>query len=104
MYNVLTIFTQLETQTKESDMCATCSRVSRDTAQGVKTCVQVSRESDPSGTDGDGKSCGSLVKAQTSARADVPTAPHFFAVRTKESNTCVQVFFSIGKLGYVPGG
>ena len=46
-------------------------------------------ESDTSGTDGDEWSCGSLVKAQTSARLDVPTALHFFAVQTKESNTRV---------------
>ena len=54
---------------------------------------QVSRRSHPSGTDGDGRSCGSLVKAQASARVDVPTALHFCASRTKESNTCVQFFF-----------
>ena len=34
---------------------------------------------------------GSLVKAQASARLDVPTSS-FFAVRTKAFNTCVQVF------------
>ena len=33
---------------------------------------------------------GSLVKAQASARLDVPTAPHHFStVRTKKSNACV---------------
>ena len=36
--------------------------------------------------------CGSLVKAQASARVHVPRAPHFVAVRTKESKTYVQVF------------
>ena len=34
------------------------------------------------------ESRGSLVKAQASARVDVPTALFFSAVRTKESNTC----------------
>ena len=75
-----------------------CSRFSpaRDTDQGVETCVQVSRESHPSGTDGDRKeSCGSLVKAQASARVFVPNAPPFFVVLTKESHTCVQVVFTI---------
>ena len=52
----------------------------------LETRPKVSRESDPSGTDG--RSCGSLVKALASARVDVPTALHFFAVRTKEPNTC----------------
>ena len=32
--------------------------------------------------------CGSPVKAQASARVDVPTAPFSFAVLTKESNAC----------------
>ena len=32
------------------------------------------------------------MKAQASARLDVPAAPPFFALRTKESNTCVQFF------------
>ena len=54
------------------------SGVSRDTAQGVETHVQVSRDSCLSGTDGDRISCGSLAQAQASARVDVPTAPHFF--------------------------
>ena len=36
-------------------MNASFSGVSRDTAQGVETCVQVSHLSDPSGTDGDGR-------------------------------------------------
>ena len=58
-------------------MCATFSGVSRDTDQGVETCVQVSRESDPCGTDGDGRSRGSPAQAQASARVDVPTAPLF---------------------------
>ena len=49
----------------------------RNTDQGVETCVQVSWDS---GTDGK-ESCGSLVKAQASARLDVPTA-FFFAGRT----------------------
>ena len=85
----LTIITQLETWTKEFQMCATCSRVSRDTAQGVETCVQVHRGFDQSGTDGKRRSCGSLANAQAPARVGGPTAPPFFAVRTKESNTCV---------------
>ena len=46
----LTVFTKLETRTKESHMCATCSGVCRDTAQGIETCMQVSRESDQSNT------------------------------------------------------
>ena len=69
-------------------MCATYSRVSRGSAQEVETCVQVHGKSDQSGTDGQGRSCGSLVNAQASARMGAPTAHHFFAVRTKESNTC----------------
>ena len=73
-------------------MSASFSGVFRGTDQRVETCLQVSRESDPSRTDGDGRSCGSHVKAQASARVDVPTAPHYVAVRTKESNSCVQVF------------
>ena len=58
-------------------MSAGFSVVSRDTDQGVETRMQVFLESDPSGTDGDGRSCGSLVQTQASARVDVPTAPHF---------------------------
>ena len=38
-----------------SDMHASFSGVSRDTAQGVQTRVQVSREFDPFGSDGDGR-------------------------------------------------
>ena len=44
------IFTQLETWIKEFHTCASFS--GRDTDEGVETCVQVSRDSDPSGTDG----------------------------------------------------
>ena len=75
-------------------MCVTFSGVSRDTARGVETCAKVPRESDPSGTEGDGRSCGSPAQTQASARVDVPTAPlPCSVVRTKESNTRVQVFF-----------
>ena len=51
-------------------MRASFSGVSRGTDQGVETCVQVSRESDPS--------CGPLVKAQASARVDTNTTPQLF--------------------------
>ena len=34
-------------------------QVSRDTAQGVETCVLVSLDFDPYGTDGKGRTCGS---------------------------------------------
>ena len=72
-------------------MCAALSGVSRDTAQGVETCVQVSGEFDPSGTDGDGRRYGSLVKAPAPARVDVPSA-HFFQ-RGPRSPTRVYKFF-----------
>ena len=36
--------------------------------------------------------CGLPAQVQASARVDVPTAPPFFVVRTKVSNTCVHVF------------
>ena len=39
------------------------------------------------------RGCGWLATVQALAQVDVPTAPHYFVVRTKESNTCVQVFF-----------
>ena len=65
-----------ETWTKESNMNASFSGVSRDTYQGVY----------PSGTDGDRRR--SLVKALASARVDVPAAPFSVAVLNKESNTC----------------
>ena len=66
-------------------------RVFRNTDQGVQhvckflrsfsrhgeTCERVSWECHPSGTHGDKRSCGSLVKAPASARVDVPTAPIF---------------------------
>ena len=48
------------------------------------------------------RGCGWLAKAQATAR-DVPTAPHFFVVRTNESTTtCVHVLFStmFGSLHY----
>ena len=67
-----------ETRTKESNMNASFSAVSRETDQGVY----------PSGKE---ESCGSPVKAQASARVDVPTAPFSFAVWTKQSTTCFQV-------------
>ena len=44
-------------------MCASLSTVSPNTAPGVETCVPVSWDSHPSGTDGKGMSCGSHVKA-----------------------------------------
>ena len=75
-------------------MNASFSGVSRDTTRGVETCVQASRESGPSGTDGDGRSCGWLVLAQASARVDLPTALHFllqYGPRSP-SNTCVPFF------------
>ena len=59
-------------------MNASFSGVSRDTDQGVCT-------------SGKEESCGSPVKAQASARVDVPTAHFSFAVRTKQSTTCMQV-------------
>ena len=43
------------------------------------------------------------MKAQASARVDVPSVPHFYLERTKESNTCVQMF-SVRMLGYVHDG
>ena len=75
---ILTIVTQLEIRTEEPNKCASFSVVSRNTDPGVETYVPVSRESDPSGTDGDRRRmCGTLVKAQASARVDVPTAHHY---------------------------
>ena len=58
--------------------------------QGVETCAQVSRESHPSGTDGAGWGCGSLVKAQAPARLDVPTALHQFLQHGPRSPTHVE--------------
>ena len=49
----LMIFTQLETRTTESKMCAIFLGVSRDTTHAVDTGVQVSRESHPSRTNGE---------------------------------------------------
>ena len=89
-----TIFTQLETRTKELHMCATCSGVSRDTAQGVETCVEVSRSSHPSGTDGNGRrAVDRLCRHRRQHGWTCPQLHTFFAVRTKASNTCVQVSF-----------
>ena len=45
---------------------------------GVETCARLSRASDPSGSDDDGRSRGSLLKAQASARVDLPTVHQFF--------------------------
>ena len=59
-------------------MKASLSGVSRDSDQGVY----------PSGTDGDRRRAVDRVKAQASARVDVPTAPFSFAVLIKESNAC----------------
>ena len=88
------LFAKLATRTKESNMNASFSGVSRGTDQGVETCVQVSRESYPSGTDGDGRSCSSLVKAQASARVDVPTAPLFFCSTDQGvQHVCTSFFF-----------
>ena len=89
----LTIFTQLETRTKEFHTCASFSGVARDTVQGVETCVQVSRESHPSGTDGDRRrAVDRLRRYRRQHRWTCPQLRHFFVVRTKESNTCVHVF------------
>ena len=75
----LTMFAQYETRTKESHVRASFSGVARDTDQAVETCVQISQESHPSGTDGDReRAVGSLAQVQASVRVDVPTAPHFF--------------------------
>ena len=81
-------------------MCATFSGVSRDTDQGGETCAQVSRESDPCGTDGDGRSRGSPAQAQASARVGRAHSSTLLAVRSMESTSCVQVFFCTRKLGY----
>ena len=62
-------------------MCASLSGVPCLEARAEESkhvCVQVSQDSDP----------------QVSVRVDVPTAPTFCVMRTKESNTCVQVFFT----------
>ena len=47
------------------------------THEGVDTWLPVSWESDPRGTDGGEKICGSLVKARASARVDVPQHQNF---------------------------
>ena len=60
---------------------------------GVETCVPVSRESDPSGTDGKGGSWFACEGTGVSTGGRVHSSPLFFVERTKESNTCVQVFF-----------
>ena len=70
------------------------SMVLRDTDQGVETCERVSRESHPSGTDSDRKSCGSLLKAPALARVDVPTAPFPFCCRDQGvRHVCTSSFF-----------
>ena len=76
---------------KESKMCVIFSWVSRVTACGVAICVQVSRESDPSGTDGEGKR--GVVHLWRPKRQPGWTCPqqHYFSeVLTMESQTCVQ--------------
>ena len=55
--------------------------------------MQGCRESHPSGTDGDGKTCGSAAQAQASARVDVPTAPHFFLQCGPRSPRCMYMCF-----------
>ena len=113
----------LEEGTQESNMCAipprsspsfkhgptssTCVSfpgVSRHTNHGVGTCVRVSRDSDPSGTDGDRRSCGLLVKAQASARLDVPTARHFLQYGPRRPTCVVTSFCFKRKLGSVHDG
>ena len=56
-------------------MCAGSCEVARDTDQEVETRVQVSRESHPSGTDGDRRRA--VDRQHASARVDVPTVPPF---------------------------
>ena len=85
-------------------MCAVFIRSVSKHGPRSQLSVQVSRDSDPSGTDGKGRSCGSLVKAQAPARLNMPTALHHFAaVRTQEPDTRVQVL-SARQLGYVLHG
>ena len=85
-------------------MNASFSEVSRDTDQGNEGCVQVSRESarlEPTATGGELWFACEGAGLSTGGRAHSP--PFFFAVRTKESNTCVQ-FLSTRMLGYVLDG
>ena len=62
-------------RTKESNMCAIFSRFSPDSKHGPKSLEARPKESkhacQVSRADGDGRSCGSLVKTQASARVDV---------------------------------
>ena len=83
----LTILTQLETRKNESNMCASFSGVARDTAQGVETCVQVSRESHPSGTDGE-----RAVEAQASARGRAHSSPLFCGTDQRVHDVCTSFF------------
>ena len=63
-------------------MNASFSGVSRDTDQGLPVWNRWRQE----------ENCGSLVKAQASARLDVPTAPVFFLQCGPRRPTRVQVF------------
>ena len=92
----------LDTRTHESNMCSMFSRCSPSLKHGPSpTCVPPAQEclesrpkesehpcdfpeSDPSQT------AVVRLRRHSSARVDVPTARHFFAVQTKESDTCVQ--------------
>ena len=75
-------------------MCVSVfSKVARDTDQGVETCVRVSRESHRSGTDGDRRRAVDHTGTGVSMGGRTHTSPLFWGVRTKQSNTCVQVFF-----------
>ena len=81
-----------ETWTKESYMCVSFSRsVSRHRPRIRNMRVRLSVVWPV------WRGCGSLAQAQASARVDVPTAIlPFSVVWTKESNTCVQVFWKNG--------
>ena len=68
-------------------MCATFSRVSRDTAQGVETCVQVSQESHPSGTDGDRRRAVDRLHRYWRA-----TAPLFCGADQGVQHVCISFF------------